>query len=362
MKAVILAGGKALRLRPLTWRRPKAVVPVLGRPFLAAQLELLRSAGVTDIVLALASAPRRIHAVFGDGAAYGVSLHYAVEPKPMGTAGALRRLRRRLKDVFLCLNGDVLTDLDVRGLVEAHRQASALLTLSVTEAPDASPFGSVSIQDPTAPGAPPQVTGFGEKGRRGPGPISVGIYAMDPEILDLIPPNRPASLEHEVFPEAVAGSVAGGRPVAAFRHAGYFSDIGVPERYHAAHRDALEGRIRIPGVGSPNAGGAVVAEDASVHPDAVLRGPVLVAAGAVVRAGAEVGPHAVLGERVRVETGARVRDSVLWADTRIGEGAEVRGSVLATNCFVGQEATVADAVLGDKSIVAAYSVVGRRDS
>lgn len=355
MKAVILAGGKALRLRPLTWRRAKAVVPVLGRPFLVSPIELLRSAGVTDIALALASAPRRIRTAFGDGSAHRVSLEYSVEAEPMGTGGALGRLRSRLHSTFLCLNGDILTDLDIGGLIEAHDRAGALLTLAVTRVRDAGGFGAVSVE-PREGGL--RVAGFEEKGTRGPGWISVGIYAMEPEVFDSIPEGRPVSLEHEVFPAAVAASGSGGPPVAAFAHEGYFSDIGVLDRYRAVHRDALDGRIRIPGVGGPNPGGLFLGADPRIHPEARVTGPSFIGSGAIIRPGATVGPYAVLGPRVRIGAGASVTDSVLWAHARVGQDAVVEGAVLAESCFVGPGARVTGGVLGDKSVVSAWSVAG----
>lgn len=353
MTAVILIGGKALRLRPLTFRRPKAIVPILSRPFLATQLELLRAAGITDIVLCLASLPRRVEATFGDGTAFGVSLRYAVEPEPLGTGGALGHVRSLLSEPFVCLNGDVLTDLDVAALVETHRAADALVTLSRTRVPDASAYGMVR-SEPAPGGGPPQVVGFLEKPPEpGPGDISAGIYVMAPQLLDRIPDGRPVSLEREVFPALVA---AGSR-VAAYDHPGYFCDIGVLSGYRSAHRDALDGRIRIPGTGGPNPGGVIVHETASVHPDARLVGPAFVGPRAQVREGAQIGPYAVLGKRVRIEARARVRDSILWADTRIGEAAEVSDAILGLSGFVGPGAQLSGAVLGDKSTVGGHSVV-----
>ena len=353
MKAVILIGGKALRLRPLTVRRPKAIVPLLSRPFLATQLELLRAAGITDIILCLASLPRRVEATFGDGTSFGVSLRYAVEPEPLGTGGALGHVRSLLREPFVCLNGDVLTDLDIAALARAHESAGALLTLSLAAVGDASSYGMVRTEESPDHG-PPRVVEFAEKSSGpGPGDISVGVYAMTPEIFEFIPREAAASLERDVFPAAVAA----GRRLAAYRHAGYFADIGVLSRYRAAHRDALEGRIRIPGVGTPNPGGVIVDETASVHPQARLVGPAFVGPAAQVRKGAEVGPYAVLGRRVRVETNARVEDSILWSDTRISEGAEVSRVIVGASGFVGPGARLRDAVLGDKSTVAGYSAV-----
>ena len=351
MRAVILIGGKALRLLPLTFRRPKAIVPLLTRPFLATQFDLLRRAGITDVTLCLASLPRRIEAAFGDGGEFGISLRYSVEPRPLGTGGALGRLRSALDEPFVCLNGDVLTDLDVAALVRAHESSGAAATLASWRAPEASAYGVLRTAD-AGRAELPRVLGFDEKpASPGPGDISLGAYVMTPEVFDFIPGRGASSLEREVFPALVAD-----RRVTAFRHPGYFTDIGVPARYRQAHRDALDGKIRIPGVGRPNPGGVIVDATASVHPDARLRGPALIGPGAQVREGAEVGPYAVLGRRVRVEADARIVDSILWADTRVSEGAAVTGTILGVGCFVGPAARLAGAVLGDKSTFAAHSV------
>ena len=353
MKAVILIGGKALRLRPLTFRRPKAIVPLLTRPFLVTQFELLRRAGVTDVVLCLASLPRRIEATFGDGNAFGISLRYSVEPKPLGTGGAVGHVRSLLAEPFVCLNGDLLTDLDIASLIRTHESARATLTLALSPVADASQYGVVRTAD-GEDGAPPRVVDFIEKpDAPGPGEISVGAYVMDPEIFEFFPDKGGCSLEHEVFPAVVAA----GRRVAAHRHGGYFTDIGVLDRYRQAHRDALDGKIRIPGVGRPNPGGVIVDETAAVHPRARLLGPALVGPGAQVREDAEIGPYAVLGRRVRIEANARVKDSILWADTRISEQADVSGSILGVSSFVGSGVRLSGAVLGDKSTIAAYSTV-----
>ena len=353
MKAVILIGGKGLRLRPLTFRRPKAIVPLLERPFLSTQFELLRRAGISEVVLCLASLPRRVEATFGDGSSFGVSLRYSVEPKLLGTGGAIGHVRSLLTEPFVCLNGDVLTDLDVEALIRTHEAARGTLTLAVKSVSDASAYGVIRTMS-AKEGEPPRVVEFTEKaGVPEPADISVGAYVMEPEIFDYIPERGPVSLEHEVFPAVVAA----GRPVVAHRHRGYFTDIGVLSRYRQAHRDALDGRIRIPGVGRPNPGGVIVDETAAVHPRARLIGPSLVGADVQIREGAEIGPYAVLGQRVRIEAGARVADSILWADTRVSEDAFVSGAILGVSGFVGPGARLLGAVLGDKSTIAAYSTV-----
>src|SRR5512134_3143952 len=117
MKAVILAGGEGTRLRPLTLTTPKPVVPVVDRPFLRHQLDLLAGAGVREVVFSLGYRPEQVEAVFGDGSAFGARIRYAVEETPLGTGGAVRNAMPLLDDRTIVLNGDVLTDVDLAPVV-----------------------------------------------------------------------------------------------------------------------------------------------------------------------------------------------------------------------------------------------------
>src|SRR5512146_349621 len=125
MKAVILAGGEGTRLRPLTLSTPKPVVPVVDRPFLQHQLQLLSAAGVREVVFSVAYRPERIKAVFGDGASFGVHIRYAVEETPLGTGGAVRNALPFLDQRTIVLNGDILTDVDLGAVIGRHQAAGA---------------------------------------------------------------------------------------------------------------------------------------------------------------------------------------------------------------------------------------------
>jgi len=352
MLAAILIGGKGLRLRPLTALRPKAMVPLLGRPFLAVQLELLRRAGITEVVLCLGAAASPIRAHFGDGSRFGGRLHYAAEKTPLGTGGGLGNSRQRLREPFVCLNGDVLTDLDVRQLVRAHEAQGALLTFALARVPNPDDYGRIRTKT-TAAGVL-TVTGFEEKttgGGPGPGDINAGAYVMDPAVFRWIPEGRPVSLEREVFPRMIAE----GARVAALRHPGYFADIGVPGRYYQAHVDALDGRLRVPGTPAAERRRMNVDRTASVAPDAQLIGPSFVGPDTVVEAKARLGPYAVLEERVRVGPGVRISRSVLLSESRVEEGARITRSILGKGSLVGRGAQVQSAVLGDGARVPNYS-------
>ena len=143
MQALILAGGKGTRLRPLTVYTPKPVVPICNRPFLLYQLDTLRRAGVTDITLSLSYQPEKIEQQLGDGSNFGVKLKYTVEPQPMGTAGAYKFAEDLIREPTVVFNGDILTDLDLKTVIRQHKERQAVATIVLTPVEDASMYGVV---------------------------------------------------------------------------------------------------------------------------------------------------------------------------------------------------------------------------
>ena len=241
MQALILAGGKGTRLRPLTLYTPKPIVPVVNRPFLLYQIELLRRAGVTDIILSLNYQPTKIENLLGDGAEYGVNLRYVTEPAPMGTAGAYKYAAAEIRETTIVFNGDVLTDVSIARVVEFHRTRKADATIVLTPVENPSAYGLVETGDAA------RVSRFREK----PKPeelaelttnnINAGIYILEPGVLDLIPAGENYSFEYGVFPELLK------REKSFFAYVlgqNYWRDIGTPTSYLEAHHDFLAGRIK----------------------------------------------------------------------------------------------------------------------
>jgi NDP-sugar pyrophosphorylase family protein len=347
MKAVILAGGEGTRLRPLTLSLPKPVVPVVDRPFLRHQLDLLGRAGVRDVVFSVAYRPERVEAVFGDGRSLGVTIRYAVEESPLGTGGAVRNALDLLDERTIVLNGDVLTDVDLGALVRRHQEARASATILLTPVPNPSAYGLVETD------ASSRVLRFLEK----PKPeeittdtINAGIYILETRTLELIPPAVKHSIERGFFPDLLArGDLVLG-PV----HRGYWIDIGTPEKYLQVHRDILAGRFRLELEAETRAGG-FVARGATIAEAAELVAPFFVGPGCEVEAGARIGPDAVLTRDVRVRAGARVRDSVVWPASELGAEASVEGSLIGPGVRVGAHAVLRGAQLGEGSSVSDYS-------
>jgi NDP-sugar pyrophosphorylase family protein len=197
MKALILAGGKGTRLRPLTVYQPKPIVPFVNRPFLIYQIEILRRAGIEDITLSLNYQPDKIRHLLGAGADFGVNLTYVTEPSPMGTAGAYRYALGDSMETTVVLNGDILTDLIVKNLLNSHIDSKSAATICLYGVSNPSTYGVVKTDENGS------VTAFREKpkteelNRNAPSLINAGIYVLEPEILNLVPKNKNCSVTIE---------------------------------------------------------------------------------------------------------------------------------------------------------------------
>jgi mannose-1-phosphate guanylyltransferase len=349
LPAVILVGGQGTRLRPLTDRTRKDMLPLVDRPLLAYTFEHLAGHGVERSIVSCGYLPDQIEAAFGTSHD-GMALEYAVEDTPLGTGGAIGFAGRELEGSFFALNGDSLREADLGEMVAFHRSTGAKATILLTPVADPSRYGLVR----TAPDG--RVETFLEK----PRPeeidtdlINAGLYVLEPEVLELVPEGRAVSIEREVFPTLAAeGSVYG------IALPGYWLDVGTPESYLQAHRDVLE-RIFSTQVGEAlGADFTLVDQTADVHPAAKLVPPVYVGPGAVVEERARLGSLAVLGAGARLERGGVVENAVVGARTRIGEGAALVGSVVGDDAELGAGCQLHNlAVIGPGAKVGAGNVL-----
>jgi mannose-1-phosphate guanylyltransferase len=344
MQALILAGGKGTRLRPLTIYTPKPIVPILNRPLIQYQLEILARAGIRDITLSLSYQPNKIEDVLGDGSDLGIRLQFVTEPSPMGTGGAYKFAAGMLRETTVVFNGDILTDVDVASVVETHRKNNAEITLMLAPVEDPSKFGLVET------GKSSEVLRFLEK----PSPetvaglktknINAGLYVMEPAVLDLIPDGESCSFEYDVFPKAIADQ----RPF--YSHVlsrEYWRDVGTPASYLTAHHDFLAGKVRR----------LFETEDAlsDVATTAEIDDASIFGEGCVIKPNVRI-TNSVLGPGVHVDEKAAITDSVVWAHTRISAGAELDRAIVGKSCYIGRNCVVGPgAVLGDKTSFPDYS-------
>ncbi len=350
MKAILLAGGKGTRLRPLTIHTPKPIVPIFGRPFLNYQIDLVKKLPeIDEVVLSLNYQPRRIEEMFGSGDGLGVKISYVVEPAPLGTGGAVKYACGDADETVVVFNGDVMTQVDLAAVLRLHRERKAKATIVLTPVDNPTAYGLVETD------ADGNVRRFLEKPKAEEitcDTINAGIYILEPDTFDRIPKDTVSSIERSYFPSLVER----GETFVAYVYRGYWIDIGMPEKYAQVHRDIMDHRFSAPPFeGSPQRF-ALVSPGARIEDGARVEGPCFIDEGTIVKAGAHIAPYTVLGRQCHIEEDARIEASIVWANCRVGRDAIIRQSILGRHCHVGRNSILdAGVVLGDKSAVTDYS-------
>lgn len=344
MQAVILVGGQATRLRPLTINTPKAIVPVLNRPFLEYVIRNLSRHGVKEIVLAQHHLAGPIEEHLGDGTRFGVRIIYVIEDSPRGTAGAFKNVERYITGTFLGMNGDIFNDLDITAMVGFHRERNATATIALTPVEDPTAYGLIETD------ATGRVQRFLEKpdpGEITTNMINAGTYVLEPEVLGQIPPEVQVSIERETFPLLVSS----GRPVYAFPSSGYWMDMGTPEKYLQLHRDLLDGKSTwyTPGTDAE----VLIGEGCRVDPAAEIAGPVVIGDNCTIGPQVKITGPVVIDAGCTIGEGSVIEDSVFWYDVRLGSRVKLKSSAVADNCTLNDGSIIESGVLGDHVTVSA---------
>ena len=341
-----MAGGEGTRLRPMTANQPKPLLPVVNRPIMEHVLRLLKRHGFDETVVTVQFLASLVRTYFGDGDELGMHLSYATETTPLGTAGSVRNAHAALRDdAFLVISGDALTDIDLGALVQAHRDAGALVTACLTRVPDPLEFGIVIQREDG------RIERFLEKptwGQVFSDTVNTGIYVMEPEVFDHVEPGRAVDWSGDVFPALLAK----GAPLYGHVAEGYWEDVGSLDSYVRAHGDVLHRRVDVELDGFEISPGIWVSEGADIDPDAVLEGPLCIGKYAKVEAGAHLRPLTVLGDNVVVKGGAVLERAVVHDNVFVGAQVGLRGCVVGKNTDVMRAARIEEgAVVGDECVV-----------
>jgi len=321
MNAVLLSGGFGTRLRPLTLSKPKAVLPVLNKPFCLYPLEWLAGHGVRNVVFATGYRSRDLSALLQKKTPRGLTVQCSIEKKPLGTGGALKHAVGNSRERHFVLNGDILTDFNLSAMLDFHNRKKALLTLALVRVPDVSRFGSVFL------GTQGDIQKFVEKqpGLKKGGWVNAGVYLFEPEALRGIPSRTPCSLERDVFPQLAKER----KGVYGYPLHGYWNDVGTFPSYLQAHRDLLT----------------------------ASRKPTLVGPGTRLGKGVQLEGMVSIGRDCRIGDGAHIKDSVILDRVRIGREATIMGSILADCCRIGDHAQLREGtVLGESSDAPDFSL------
>ncbi|MBD2189943.1 sugar phosphate nucleotidyltransferase [Pseudanabaena mucicola] len=297
MQAVIIAGGKGTRLRPLTYGCPKPMLPLVDRPFLEWMVNRCREADVCDILLNVQYQARQVMDYFGDGERLGVKIRYVEESTPLDTAGAIKLAEPYFTgESLIVFNADILTDLDLKSLIKFHKDNQADATLTLTRVEDITPFGLVEINQQN------QVQAFREKPNaeqaldflaQGINTINAGTYVLEPKIFDIYATGEPLSFERKVFPNVLERDLK----MMGFVWDGYWMDMGTPEKYFQAQIDVLEEKVdfdfgdRV----EQRSKGVWVAKTAQVSEGAVLNAPCYVGEDATIGKDAHIPSQTLVG-------------------------------------------------------------------
>jgi mannose-1-phosphate guanylyltransferase len=310
MKAVILAGGKGTRLRPLTYTRAKPMVPFLNKPVMEHIINKLSKEGFDDIVITTNYKAAEIDGYFGDGSDWGVKIRTVEEKEPLGTAGSVKNAIDHLDNTFAVIQGDSVTDIDVSRVVETHRKNEGKATLCLMRVDEVSHYGIAEME-----GA--EIVRFKEKPKKEEtfsNLANSGIYILEPEILDMIPLEF-YDFSKNLFPRMLKE----GKKICGHTTTDYWMDIGKPEAYLAATMHYLNGQN-------------MFGENCQIDP------------------GAEI-EESVLGNGCKIGAGAELEGSAIFDNVELGQGAEIEDSIIGSNCRIGAGAEVEDSVIGDNVVV-----------
>ena len=346
MKAILLAGGKGTRLRPLTIHTPKPIVPIFERPFLHYQLDLLKQVPeIDEVILSLNYQPRRIEEIFGDGSDAGISIRYVVEPAPLGTGGAVRYAGESLHESVVVFNGDVLTRSISPPCIALHRERKAKATIVLTPVDNPTAYGLVETD------ADGNITRFLEKPKADEitcNTINAGIYILEPDTFDRIPKDTPWSIERSFFPSLIERD----ETFVAYIYRGYWIDIGTPEKYTQVHRDIMDGRYRGAAVRTARRQQLDRRRRRASRTAPSSRAPASSTKARSSRPAPRIGPYTVIGRQCHIEEHAvdRAVDHLGQhaASARTPSCAARSSAAIATSAATHSSRTAS--VLGDKSV------------
>ena len=355
MKAVIMAGGFGTRIQPLTASMPKPMIPLFNRPIMLHIVELLKKYDITELVMLLYHQPFYIKNFFRDGSDFGVKITYVTPIADMGTAGAVKAAEKYLDERFLVISGDLLTDFNLKKILDFHADHKAKATITLTSVKDPLQFGVV-ITDKEK-----RITQFLEKPGWGEvisDTINTGIYVLEPEILKYIPEGENFDFSQDLFPlmlkkkDALFGVTA----------KGYWRDIGNTDSYREAYHDIFKGRINLK-IDEPKQDfvgkDLRIGADVKLEQAAGLEGTVVIGDNSQILGDVRI-KDSVIGRNCTIEAGVRLNRCVIWDNSYVKKGAKITDSVICSNVRIGQGAVLEEGVIvadetsvGDEAVIKA---------
>jgi mannose-1-phosphate guanylyltransferase len=328
---LILAGGFATRLRPLSCTRPKTLFPIVNKPLLQWIFEKLAKNNIKEAILAV-NGLTEFYIKKQRVPKNGVHVKYSIDPPktPLGTAGPVKKAETLLgtSEPFLVLNGDIFEDVNYAEIIQQHKETHAIATIALCKVEDPTRYGVAEM------GQDNRITRFVEKPSKGTAPtnlINAGIYVLSPEIFNLIPKGKKVSMEREIFPKLVEEGKLYGR---VFQ--GLWMDIGKPEEYLQANKILLNTLAKTQKTKSTN--------------KFQQKNPVATDKGVHIGTKSTIGPYAILGKNVTVGNNVLISESVILQDTEIDDSASINGAIIGEGAEIGKKVRIGKGcIIGDQA-------------
>jgi mannose-1-phosphate guanylyltransferase len=328
---LILAGGFATRLRPLSCSRPKALFPIVNKPLIEWIFQRLADNGVNEAILAV-NALTQFYIRQQKPPKCGLKVKFSIDPpkKPLGTAGPIKKAEKLIghNESFIVINGDIFADINYKQLLETHTKTGALATIALTKVEDPSSFGVVELNGNS-------IKRFVEKPPKNQAPsnlINAGAYVLNPEIFSYIPEGRAVSIEREVFPKLAAEGKLSGLPMK-----GLWMDIGKPQEYLNANKIILEKHSQVLD-GSPDF--------------LELKNPIALDVGVSIGENSIIGPYAIIGKNAKIGKNVHITNSIIFSEAEIGDNTRLNGVIIGEGAKIGHQVR-----LGEGCIVGDYGRV-----
>ena len=308
MQAVILAGGYGTRLTPLTYTRPKALLPILNKPMIRHLIDSLPKG--TDIIIATNYKKEQIEDYFRKE---GVDAIINDEPSPLGTGGATKFAEKYINDAFLVLNSDIISSLNIRKFIQFHKKKKATATISLWPVENVWEFGVVALE------ADGRITKFVEKPKKEEAPsnlINAGAYFLELEVLDYIDTGRLVSMEKEIFPKIIED----GKRFYGYTFNGFWIDVGRPQSYIEANKMLLKKKRKKYVMGS------------SCEIEGRLK-------------------DSCIGNNVIIEKNAEVRSSIIYDNVTIKNESFLENCIIASDCIIGKNVKMKNVIIGDGEVI-----------
>jgi mannose-1-phosphate guanylyltransferase len=346
LKAIILAGGKGTRMRPITCLNPKPMLPLIDKPFMENFIFWIKSHGIKDIILSTGYLPDIFKEYFGDGSSMGLNLTYVKEKLPLGTCGAVKNVEKYLgNSSFMVFNGDILTSMDLKEMMAFHKSKKADITIALTPVEDPTAYGLVPVDKDY------RVKEFLEKPSLeeiNTNLINAGTYIIEPKLLDLIPRGENYSFERELFPKVLKL----GYRIYGFVSNAYWLDVGTPEKYLTAHYDILDKKIDFKFIYKRILQNIYIGENVEFTKDNFTVGPLAIGDNTIIEKGAKILPLTVLGRNCHVSSGTIISESIIFDGCSISKNCIIKKSILSKNVKVASNVKIEDnSIIGDNTIV-----------